>query len=260
MSKGVLWKLSRRLWGYRLAGRLFFQQAVDGRGNALPLHPVWGRLNQWMTERGWCPPWIMTREEIEAYWRTRDNSADGNRPRVFAGKSVEIVEFMHRFWSPEVSSRDDILELGANCGANLNGLWQLGYRRLGGVEINPHALDEMKHTFPYIAEQCAITMMPIDAYLAAAPARSVDVIYTMAVAHHLHPALNRVFRDMTRVARRHICVIETEAANCTYQFARNFKRVFERLGCREVRSADPAATVHSIDYGGYTARLFAVPR
>jgi SAM-dependent methyltransferase len=254
------WRLQRRLWGYRLGTALFFQPAIDENGRAVPLRPMLGPFNQFLAERGWCPPWIMTQEECEAYWRSRDNASDGNQPAMFAAKDLTILRFLDTFWSPEVTREHEILELGCNCGANLNGLRQLGYRRLGGVEINPNALAEMKRSFPELAQTATISMMPIDGYLRTAASDSVDVIYTMAVAHHIHPALNDVFGQMTRVARRYVCVIETEIANCTYQFARNFQRVFERLGCTQARAAVPLEHGVSRDYGGYIARLFAVPR
>jgi hypothetical protein len=50
---------------------------------------------------------------------------------------------------------------------------------------------------------------------------------------------------------------------CGYLFARNYRRVFERLGCTEVRTAPvlgesfPTATPEG--YVGYRARLFQVP-
>jgi len=253
------WTVHRRLWGYRVGNALFFQPAVDKDGRAVKLQPLFGRLNQLIMERGWSPPWIMTKDECEAYWRSRDNLSDGNRPSMFATKDLGIIRFMHGFWSPEVGRGDHILELGSNCGANLNGLRQLGYTCLSGVEINGNALDEMKRSFPELAPSSTITMMPIDEYLRAAPSGSVDVIYTMAVSHHLHPALNDVFRHMARVARRYVCLVETEVANCTYQFARDFRRIFERVGCTQVRSAIPSDIDPSLDYGGYVARLFAVP-
>lgn len=253
------WKVQRRAWGYRVGGALLFQPAVDEAGRAARLRPVVGPLNQYLMERGWAPPWIMTREECEAYWRSRDNDSDGNRPSMFAAKDLGIIRFLHRFWSPEVAPTDHILELGSNCGANLNGLRQLGYTRLSGVEINGNAIEEMKRSFPELAVMATITTMPIDDYLRRAPSGSVDVVYTNAVAEHIHPTLNDVFRHMARVARRYVCLVESEVANCTYQFARNYRRMFERLGCAEVRSADPAAS-GAPDYGGYVARLFAVPR
>jgi len=257
---GFLWRANRRVWGYRVANRFIFQPADDGHGHGAPLRPLVGPLNRWITERGWCPPWIMTREECEAFWRSRDNTDEGNPPRLFAAKSQAIIAFMHELWRPDVTTDDLILELGPNCGANLNGLWQLGYRRLAGVEINANALAEMKHAFPHIAHSATIANVSIDAYLRAAPSRSVDVVYTMAVLHHLHPTLTDVFHHMARVARRHICVIEAETASCTYQFARDYRRLFERLGCRQLREAVPEVPIAGTVVGGYTARLFAVPR
>lgn len=255
----AFWRLNRSVWGYRLGRLLFFQPAVDRAGRPVRLRPILGRLNQLLMERGASPPWIMTPEECESYWRSRDNLSTGNPPRLFAQKDTGVILFLHRFWTPEVSLDDQLLELGPNCGANLEGLRRLGYRRLGGVDINPNALEEMKRSFPELAKTASILLQPIDQYLRSAPSRCVDIVFTMAVAHHVHPTLNDVFRHMARIARRYVCVIETEVANCTYQFARDFRRVFRQLGCREIRSAVPNDSRLTSDYGGYVARLFAVP-
>jgi len=68
-------------------------------------------------------------------------------------------------------------------------------------------------------------------------------------------------RSMVRVARRFICLIETEWITCSYVFARNYGRVFERLGAEQVRAR---ITPDSIPgplgdaYVGYVARLFRI--
>ena len=67
---------------------------------------------------------------------------------------------------------------------------------------------------------------------------------------------------MVRVARCHICVIELEQVITHNHFCRDYSRVFEALGCRQLRAAEislsapprsPRSTI------GYTARLFSVP-
>jgi hypothetical protein len=58
-------------------------------------------------------------------------------------------------------------------------------------------------------------------------------------------------------------VIEAEAANCSYVFARNYKRVFQHRGCSEAKSVlieREAFPDMDSNYYGYTARLFHVPR
>jgi hypothetical protein len=66
---------------------------------------------------------------------------------------------------------------------------------------------------------------------------------------------------MVRVARKHICVVELEAGNCSYLFARNYRRVFQKLGCSQLKSTliTRKAFLDTIrDHDGYVARLFRI--
>ena len=86
------------------------------------------------------------------------------------------------------------------------------------------------------------------------PSNSADVVFSMAVLLHIHPASLDVFANMARIARGHVCVIEAEASTVPY--------VFERAGCaqlRSVRLTQEAFPDVGPDYSDYTARLFRAP-
>ncbi len=94
------------------------------------------------------------------------------------------------------------------------------------------------------------------------PDDSVDVIFTMAVLLHIHPSSAGLFREIVRVARTYVCTIEAESALAGYVFPRNYRRVFGRLGCSEVRASQLTRSSHDEvgpDYFGYVARLARVP-
>ncbi|HMH50525.1 MAG TPA: class I SAM-dependent methyltransferase [Candidatus Acidoferrum sp.] len=262
-----LWKVQKKFFGQHLGRWLFYQDRVGAHGESLPARRL-NRVNQWITERGVTAPWVMTRSECQAYWRTRTNGAeyattDSNHPASYGAKSQDIVRFLHEFWGPHVTRHDRILELGCNCGANLNGLLTLGYERLNGVEINAHAVAYMPSIFPEVSAVSTITVGSVEDVLPGLESGSADVIFTMAVLIHVHPNSRAIFRHMVRVARKYVCVVELEAANCGYVFARDYRRVFEGLGCTEVASVaiTGEAFPQSLgEYHGYTARLLAVPR
>lgn len=229
---------------------------VRPRGVKRPI----ARLNQALAERGVAPPWALSRERCQAYWEEQAN-ADTNEPANYFEKDLAIVDFLHGFWNPEVGTGASVLELGPNAGPNLERLRLLGYGRLGGVEINPAAIEAMKRVHPELRAE--ITIGPMEEALPEVPTASWDVVFTMGVAMHVHPTSRGVFAQMVRIAGSHVAVVEPETAANSYVFARNYGRVFERLGCRELRSvlitADSAPAVHH-DYHGCTARLFEVPR
>jgi hypothetical protein len=135
--------------------------------------------------------------------------------------------------------------------------------RLSGVEVNTTAVTEMRRTFQKLAQIAQIASGSLTDALPRMPSSSSDVVLSVAVLQHIHPSENRAFREILRVARRFICVIEAEWLTLPYLFARDYKRVFEHLGAQEVRSevissqSLPGSAIR--DYIGYTARLFRVP-
>ena len=259
----TLWRAQRKVFGRVLGAAFFYQPQVDRQQNPVPLRRL-GPVNQWLMERGCTPPWVMSRGEVHAFWSgiSNDGRFAGNRPDEYAQKPQGIIHFLDDFWSPEVRPNDAVLELGCNCGANLNGLQKIGYNRLAAVELNSAAIQEMRRVFPQVHSSAQIHEGSLEDVLPRMPDASADVVFTMAVLIHIHPSSLAIFRHMVRVARRYICVVELEAANCSYVFARNYRRVFERLGCQQVRSVlitrDSAPAVDP-EYYGYTARLFRVP-
>ena len=216
------------------------------------------RLNQGIFEAGRTPVWVWDSERCRRYWATRTSEGDDNRPADYAEKPLAIVDLLHEFWSPEVTSNDEVLELGCNVGANLERLRQLGYHNLRGVEINANALAELPHHFPELAREAQLMQGSFEELLPTLESGSVDVVLTMAVLLHLHPQSDFVFDEMVRIARRYVCVVEAESATLAYIFARNYGRVFARRGWREIRARhitpDSLYDVGA-DYHGYTARL-----
>lgn len=236
----------------------------DGQGG--PYNPR-GRaklslaLNRALVERGRTAPWMWSAERCRQYWATREGSFDGNAPSGYAAKSTEIVDFMHDLWTPHVAQADKVLEIGCNAGANLARLRQLGYLNLSGVEIDTDSIADLRRTFPELAKT-VIHRGSIEDVLPHVEADGVDVVFAMAVLQHIHPSSNRVFAEMVRVAARHICVIELERVSTYNHFGRDYSRVFEALGCRQLRAAEisrPSSPEVAEVYHGYTARLFSVP-
>jgi SAM-dependent methyltransferase len=246
-------------------GRLFYLGRLDREDRPLvPTGPraAANRLNQALVERGATPPWVWSAERCQEYWSSRERDADVNEPSHYARKPLEIVDFMHAFWGDDVDSGGSVLELGPNAGPNLERLRRLGFQDLHGVEINPSAVQEMKAEFPDLAAVADIRTGPMEEVLPRLGTNSMDTVFSMGVLMHVHPTSHAVFGEMVRVARNHISIIETETANATYVFARNYRRVFERLGCVQVREEMiDADTRPAVDpsYYGLVARLLSVP-
>lgn len=225
------------------------------------LHAVGVRINQALVEAGKTPPWVLTPEQCRAFWASREVGGEDNDPYEYAHKDPAIVDFLHTFWQPEVSVDSSVLELGCNAGGNLSRLHALGYTRIAGIDINPRALDTLRSEHPDLAREAELTLGPFEDVLPTFGDRAVDCVFTMAVGIHIHPASHVVFREMVRIAARNVCVLESEIANGRYTFARNYRRVFERLGCVQVKEERIDRFSHpevSRIFDGYVARLFRV--
>jgi SAM-dependent methyltransferase len=251
--------------GYMLERTVFQLRHADPHGEVY--HPR-GRakislaVNRALVERGARAPWMWSAERCQRFWATIERGEDSNAPNGYAGKRTGIVDFLHDFWSPEVSPSDTILEVGCNAGANLARLGKLGYPNLGGIEINPNAIAEMQRAFPELAEQASIRQGRVEEVLPALASSAFDVVFAMAVLHHIHPSSSWVFAEMVRVAGRHICVLEPEQVVSHYVFCRDYRRVFERLGCQQLKAVQIGRSSFpdvAEDYHGYTVRLFRVP-
>jgi len=219
-------------------------------------------LNRALIERGVRAPWMWSAERCQQFWATREPGEDSNAPNGYAAKRTEIVDFLHDFWSPEVGLSATVLEIGCNAGANLARLKQLGYEQLSGVEINPAAISEMRRAFPELAATAGIHIGRMEEVLPALDTDGFDVLFAMAVLHHVHPSSRWVFSEMVRISRGYICVLEPEQTVSHYVFCRNYGRLFEGLGCRQIRTVQIAHSSFpdiADDYQGYTARLFRVP-
>lgn len=226
------------------------------------LHAVGVRVNQALIEAGRTPPWILTADECRQFWASRVVGGSDNDLAWYAHKDPAIVHFLHGFWQPEVGPEQSVLELGCNAGGNLTPLHELGYRKLAGIDINPAALDHFRQEHPDVTADTELTLGPFEQVLPTIADGAYDCVFTMAVSIHIHPASHRIFREMTRVARSHVCVLESEVANARYTFARNYRRVFERLGCTQIREEHIDSRSHpEVErlYDGYVARLFRVP-
>ena len=75
---------------------------------------------------------------------------------------------------------------------------------------------------------------------------------------HINPQMNVVFGDLARITYRYIVSVEAED-QCNYiHYPRNYQRVFERYGFKQIRSAllqkDSYPGVEE-GYLGYTIRI-----
>jgi len=166
------------------------------------------------------------RERLYEYWgdpRPTDSILRyvGN---IRAGKrSTYLVGIVRKY----VETTDSILELGCNVGRNLCYLYNVGYRKLLGIDINETAVDLVKG-FMYPIKAVAGT---IEERIDEVPQQ--DLIFTMAVLMHLHPDSDFVFEKIAAKTNL-LLTIENENQNGVRLCARNYREIFEPFGFYQV--------------------------
>jgi len=205
---------------------------------------------QRMHENGMTLPfYFKTKDGCQEHWKLKSNELhDGNRPIDYAMKDTSMVEAFSFAISPYIDKDSSILELGSNCGVNLNHLFVLGYTDLYGIEINPIAILQMKQSFHEL--NANIFNSSLEEALPAIPNNSYDLIFSMAVLLHIHPDSNFIFNEIARISRKYICTIEGENSYCPWCFPRNYKRIFESRRFKQIFE------IEKMPKASYTMRIF----
>ena len=244
---------------------IFYQNRLDSEGNAFKpkgLHRIASEINQYIIENSYTPPWVWNADVCRMFWESDVNKLPNpNEPSHYHNKPKALIRFMQEFWKPYVNFDSHIMELGCNCGTNLEILRSNRYKNLSGVEINSDAIGLMSRVYPKLYAQSSIIVGSFEDSLFKIPSNSMDVLFSMAVLMHVHPSSNQVFSEMVRIAARYIVVVEQEYGNCEYVFARNYKRVFTNLGCEQIDKimlGVDKTPDYVYQYHGITARIFDV--
>lgn len=144
-----------------------------------------------------------------------------------------------------------ILELGANCGRNLDYFHKAGFENVSGIELNEDTIRNAYLYYPDVATSIRMgliqDLLPKH-YL-------VDIIFTSVTLMHIPWADDWVLDTIAEKAQKLImCTeIETSSSPIGLKFARNYKEEFEKRGFTQVEHMD-RTRVHKI--GGCTMRIF----
>ncbi len=187
-------------------------------------------------------PEVGSREYVRAHWR--DNNAN---PRQYAEADPKRSEFLVGLLT-EYAPHGRILELGTNVGRNLHHLYEAGFTDLEGVDINPHALKEMRVRYPELAD-IPVHLGTIEDQIVTYADREFGCVFTMAVAMHIHSDSDWVFPHVARIAQM-VMTIEDEIGTGNRMFPRDYGKVFGGLGMKQVYHL----TMERPDYG--LPRLF----
>ncbi len=194
---------------------------------------------------------------VHEYWRKRDKH-DEKTPFGFAGpmgsnefKAIYFSQLVNRLG---ISKEDSFLELGPSAGFVLSDLYKNEYHNLSAIEINPKALIMMKELFPETYNGCKLINGTFEEILPSIDDNMYSVIFSMGVLMHVHPSSNFIFEHIARISKKHIIVIEEENAIYNRIFPRNYKKIFENLGFKQILCEMTGKKIQN--YVNYPCRVF----
>lgn len=158
---------------------------------------------------------------------------------------------------------DRILELGCSAGRHLAHLFDQGYTDLSGIDVNEHAFEVMKTTYPRLTRAVEAHACAIEEVLPAIPEDHFDAVYSIETLQHLHPDVDWVHADLARITDGLLITIENEGDTIGYEtneydevaindefplYKRNWETIFTEAGFR---------TLETTTHRRFTIRTFS---
>lgn len=172
----------------------------------------------------------------QSYWRQPDDGH--NLPSNYLNapvahtRSQYLVKVVNRYADPEAR----ILEPGCNVGRNLNYLFQAGFRNLEGIEISKDAVELLSRSYPEMARHITIYNKSIEEIVSSLEDDAYDIVFTMAVLQHIHTESEWIFPEWVRITKSFLITMENENYISWRHFPRNYQKVFEPLGMKQVEA------------------------
>ena len=190
---------------------------------------------------------------IHNYWKDPldfGNSAEGHL--LFPEHSKCMFEQIQKLKG--INENSSIMEIGCNCGKNLNYLYERRYQNLSGIEISPKAVALMRKEFPNLYYNSSIFVNSLEGELKYIKSCSVDVIFSLAVLMHIHTNSEFIFKELVRITKKYIITLEDEKCSPAWShYPRNYKRVFEGLGMKQIKEVNVGNVKGLV---GHTLRVF----
>lgn len=97
----------------------------------------------------------------------------------------------------------------------------------------------MRNTYPEMSKAATILTVPIEDGTRdfVAQGKKFDLVFSMAVLEHItvEGEAEGAFSRIAELSRRLICTIEVEFCVSQRHFARNYRRVFEAFGFKQIQ-------------------------
>jgi SAM-dependent methyltransferase len=171
--------------------------------------------------------------ETQKYWENPDDGHNNPISYTINKQAHQRTENLLNIIKTYICE-GEVLEIGCNAGRNLAALYKGGYDKLTAIEINKNALKQFEKTNHDCYKITNVINSPVEKAIKTFENGSFDLVYTMAVLQHLHPESEWVFDEMARITRGYILTMEVEDFASWRHFPRNYKKVFEKRGMRQI--------------------------
>lgn len=192
------------------------------------LRPVYGPANRWYLRITHRPKTVA---DTHDYWRQPGDGS--NLPQEYLEGRARS-ELLVRTVKQHAAGDPRILEVGCNIGRNLQYLFEAGFNKLEAIEISSNAIEILKQRFPLMARAAVIHNAPAEEVIRNLKDNSFDLVFSMAVLEHIHKQSEWIFPEMARVTGNLLITIEDEGNISWRHFPRNYKKVFESAGMKQV--------------------------
>ena len=211
------WRGSKRFFKFRISDEAFDEALKSNAGADSSSTKELRRLRPWfwpsIADAGdWVRSEVRGKYDPLQYLRTE--------PRPLLAHLIQ-----------RIPSSESVLDLGCNSGADLNLLYQEGFRKLYGVDASGAALGVFASKYPETFRCAEVRHELFQRYLMRSPDRFVDVLHSHgATLELIHPSFPLV-SEICRVVRKAVFIDVLEEGHA---YPRDYIREFERNGFRLV--------------------------
>lgn len=167
---------------------------------------------------------MMGREALHTFFR--GPAPQGNHPDAFipyVGRSHVLLLLME-----DVPKDARVLEIGCGVGRNLAYLADHGYTNLEGVEINTHAVDLLRKTYPQLDD----TVVHVGAAEDILPTLDgpYGLVFTVAVLTMIHPDSINIWDEICRLTDDVLAIEIAQPVNASRHYPHDLPALFGERG------------------------------
>jgi len=185
------------------------------------------KLAIFLSTHGVHPPLTPSGKRLTKRWAEQGTSNSDVAPETYQ-RIDDSVEKLFIEVLPLLNRDSPILEIGCNSGRSLDYLFRKGFKNLSGVEIGAKAVESFSKTFPDTYKNSRIIVGDVADEILKLKDDTFDLVFTHSVLVNISAKNNFIFREMCRICRGYILILENEGSSRA--FPRDFQKMFEKNG------------------------------